>query len=49
MNCTKLFNKVSPGSIENTGYQFRYPIGVPIWVLQKPSFMNVVDKAGKSD
>ena len=37
--------QVSFGSIENTGYQLRYPIGVPIWVL---SFIKVVDKADKS-
>ena len=34
-------------SIENTGYQMGYTIGVPIWVIQKASFIKMVDKADK--
>ena len=40
---------IRKGSMENTGYQLGYPIGVPIWVLQKVSFIKVVDQADKSD
>ena len=31
------------GSIENTGYQLGYPIGVPIWVLQKTRFIKIIN------
>ena len=36
-------------SIENTGHQSRYPIGMPIWVLKKPSFIKIIDKGDKND
>lgn len=36
-------------SIENTGHQLGYPIGIPIWVLKEPSFIKIIDKGDKND
>ena len=35
------------GSVKNTGYQLEYPIGVPIWALQKTNFNKVINKTDK--
>ena len=37
------------GSIEKTGYQLGYPVGLPISVLQKTSFIKIINNADKED
>ena len=48
-NPSKRVTWIEFGSIENTGYQLGDPIELPIWVLQKVSFIEAVDKPDKSD
>ena len=36
-------------SIENTGDELGYAIGVTIWVLPKTRVIKIIDKAGKEE